>query len=106
MPKYKYKVTAEATSNIEWAKISLEGEKVYLKPNPSKTKFQSTEREIEVDGKVDIFCKCKGDTGIEVKYTVTHVNNQTKILNEKKVTIGANGSPARIGKWSGDANPV
>ena len=107
MPLYKYKVEAESTSNIEWAKISLEGKSVYLKPNGKKTKFTSSVREIQVDGKLHVFCKCKGDTGIEIKYTITYVPKNKKVLNEQKVVIGDDTNEApRIGKWSSDIDPV
>jgi hypothetical protein len=103
--KYKYKIEASASSNIEWAKISLEGKSVYLTPNAGKTSFKNSEREVDVNGPLNIFCNCKGDTGIIVSYTVTNLSNDNKVLKEKKIEIGkADISVPRIGRWSGDVN--
>ena len=107
MPVYKYKVVAESTSNVEWARITLEGQQVYLRPNSAKKKFTSKERDIEVDRKLSVFCKCKGDTGIKVEYTITNVPNNDEILTKKGVIIGDDSDEApRIGKWSKDIDPV
>lgn len=106
-PKMRYKIVIDTTSNIEWVRFTLEGVRVSLRANSKRQKFTNMEKEIEVEGKLNIFCKCKGDTGILATCTVTNLQNNKKVLDEKKITIGQQSSSApRIGRWSGDVTPI
>ena len=67
--------------------------------------FSCEEKEIEVEGKLGIFFKCKGWQFTEVKLTIENKTDNKKVLEDKKIIIGDDANEEiRIGRYSDDVS--
>ncbi len=109
MPTHIYKIEASSTSALEWLKASLEGVRFKMKKDSARKKWKSSAKSIDVEGKLDVFLKCKGPKNTEVTITVTKTDSTPvkKVLDEKKEIIGDDSNEApKIGHLSIAVSPT
>lgn len=106
MPINTYKLSVTSTSPLEWIRTSLEGRRYKMRRSHGGMNFESNEKSIIIDGKLDVFFRCKGPRLTLVKLTIEKVTNHKIVLHEKELTIGDDPEePVRIAYYSNSISP-